>query len=76
MLRKFADVLSVLLDYYGNFERDSRIALLIQQVESGGSYTGSNLADDDLEDTAAAGSPSSSSSFPKDPVNRESHGTQ
>jgi hypothetical protein len=75
MLHKFASVLSVLLDYYGNFEHDSRIVLFIQQAESGGSYTGSNLTDDDLEGITVAGSPPSSA-FPKDPVNKESHGTQ
>jgi hypothetical protein len=73
MLHKFADVLSVLLDYYGNFERESRMVLLIQQAESGGSYTGSNLTADDLE--GIADNPPSSA-FPKDPVNRESHGRQ
>jgi hypothetical protein len=73
MLYKFANDLSVLLDYYGNFERDSRIVLLIQQAESDGSCTGSNLTDDELEGIAGGGSPLSSA-FPKDPVNREPHG--
>jgi hypothetical protein len=72
MLCKFANSLSVLLDYYGNFERDRRIVLLIQQAELDGSCAGSNLTDDDLEGIAAAGSPPLSF-FPKNPVNKEPH---
>jgi hypothetical protein len=73
MLHKFANSLSVLLDYYGNFECDRRIVLFIQQAESDGSCAGSKSTDDDLEGIAADGSPLSSA-FSKDPVNRESHG--
>jgi hypothetical protein len=49
-----------LLDYYGNFEKNSQIAALIEQAEHSGSYTGYVLTDDALEDITAAGDPLSS----------------
>jgi hypothetical protein len=59
VISNFEHFLSVLLDYYGNFECDSRIVSFLSQAEFYGSSAGLNLTDDDLEGIAAAsgGSP-------------------
>jgi hypothetical protein len=50
----FEYLLSVLLDYYGNFECNSRIVSFLSQAESYGSGAGLSLTDDDLGGIAAA----------------------
>jgi hypothetical protein len=70
-MSNFEDILSVLLDYYGNFECDSRIVSFLSQAESYGSSAGLSLTDDDLEGIAAASGGPPAFSSPKNPADKE-----
>jgi hypothetical protein len=75
MIHGFANLLSVLLDYYGNFERDKRIEAFIRQAESGGSRTGLNLNGGVVGGMTVTGGPLSPV-FPKNPANRGPYETE
>ncbi|MDR2394679.1 MAG: hypothetical protein LBD93_11075 [Treponema sp.] len=71
IIDSFEHILSLLLDYYGNFEENSQIAACIEQAEQSGSYTEYIVTDDALEDITAAGDPASS--ILQKSKNREPH---
>jgi hypothetical protein len=66
----FEDLLTVLLDYYGNFECDSRIVSFLSRVESYGSGAGLSLTDDGLEGIAADSGEPPVSPSPKNPADK------